>query len=128
MLTHQPLVAFVGASDPNRAKAFYQGTLGLQLVEENPYVLLFHAGGTQLTVSITPKVVLAGYTVLGWIVDDIRAKIPDMSAAGIVFERYPGMEQDELGIWTVPGAGAMVAWFKDPDGNTLSLTQMPKRY
>jgi catechol 2,3-dioxygenase-like lactoylglutathione lyase family enzyme len=127
MLSHQPLVAFVGASEPSRAKAFYEGTLGLRLVEENPYILMFDAGGTQLIVSIVPKVVLAGYTVLGWVVDDIRSKIADMSHAGIAIERYPGMPQDEFGVWTEPASGAQVAWFQDPDGNTLSISQLPPR-
>ena len=123
MLSNQPLVAFVGVSDPARAKAFYQGTLGLTLVNESPFALFFDADGTQLLVSIVPKVIPAGYTVLGWQVADIRKKIAELSAAGVVFERYPGMAQDALGIWMAPGSAAQVAWFKDPDGNTLSLSQ-----
>ena len=123
MLNQQRLVAFVGVSSGAAAKALYQDSLGLRLVEENPFVLTFDANGSMLVAHIVPKVVPAGYTVLGWTVGDIRKEIADLAAAGIQVERYPRMEQDEFGVWTSPGGGAQVAWFKDPDGNTLSLSQ-----
>ena len=123
MLNNQPLVAFVGVTDPARAKAFYQGTLGLRLVSEQlPFALDFDANGTELRVSLVQQVVPAGYTVLGWQVADIEDEVKSLVSAGVVFERYPGMAQDELGIWKSP-SGARVAWFKDPDGNTLSVSQ-----
>jgi hypothetical protein len=75
-----------------------------------------------LRVTIVKEVHAAGYTVLGWKVPDIVAAANGLIAGGIIFERYPGMQQDELGIWTSPD-GAKVAWFKDPDGNTLSISQ-----
>jgi hypothetical protein len=75
-----------------------------------------------LRVTIAPNVVAAGYTVLGWKVPDAASAVKALTQAGVVFERYEGMPQDELGIWTAPG-GTKVAWFKDPDGNVLSVSQ-----
>jgi catechol 2,3-dioxygenase-like lactoylglutathione lyase family enzyme len=122
-LSDQSIIGFVASSDPDRAKKFYRDTLGLPLVsEEMPFALVFDAHGTMLRVAIVEKVVSAGYTVLGWRVPNIVAAAKALSQAGVRFERYPGMQQDELGIWSSP-SGARVAWFKDPDGNTLSISQ-----
>jgi catechol 2,3-dioxygenase-like lactoylglutathione lyase family enzyme len=122
-LSDQSIIGFVATSDPDRAKKFYRDTLGLPLVsEEMPFALVFEAHGTMLRVTIVEKVVFAGYTVLGWQVPNIVAAAKALSQAGVRFERYSGMQQDELGIWSSPG-GASVAWFKDPDGNTLSISQ-----
>jgi len=122
-LSDQSLIGFVAASDPDRAKKFYRDTLGLHLVsEEMPFALVFDAHGTMLRVTIVQKVVPAGYTVLGWQVPNIVAAAKALSEAGVRFERYQGMEQDELGVWSSPG-GARVAWFKDADGNTLSISE-----
>jgi catechol 2,3-dioxygenase-like lactoylglutathione lyase family enzyme len=117
-----PLVAFVGTTDPTRAKAFYQDTLGLELRSEDAFALVFDVNGTTLRVTTVPQVMAAGYTVLGWIVPDIDDAVRDLRAVGIAFERYEGMPQDDRGVWQAPH-GARVAWFKDPDGNTLSITQ-----
>ena len=125
-LRTQPIIAFVSTADPKRAKKFYRDMLGLRLVlEEIPFALVFDAHGTMLRVSIVPKLTPAGYTVLGWKVPGITAAAKALTKAGVKFERYPGMQQDELGIWEAPG-GARVAWFKDPDGNTLSISQHPE--
>ena len=122
-LSEQSIIGFIAAADPGRAKTFYRDTLGLPLVsEEMPFALVFDAHGTMLRVTFVEKVNPAGYTVLGWNVPDIVAAAKALAAAGVGFERYPGMAQDEHGIWSAPG-GAKVAWFKDPDGNTLSLSQ-----
>jgi catechol 2,3-dioxygenase-like lactoylglutathione lyase family enzyme len=122
-LSHQSIIAFVATSDPDRARRFYGDILGLPLVsEEMPFALVFDAHGTMLRVTIVDKPVIAGYTVLGWQVPNIGAAAKALSEAGVRFERFPGMQQDELGIWSSPG-GASVAWFKDPDGNTLSISQ-----
>jgi catechol 2,3-dioxygenase-like lactoylglutathione lyase family enzyme len=122
-LSDQSSIGFVATSDPDRAKRFYRDTLGLPLVsEEMPFALVFDARGTMLRVTIVQKVVSAGYTVLGWQVPNIVAAAKSLSRAGVRFERYSGLQQDELGIWFSPG-GASVAWFKDPDGNTLSISQ-----
>jgi catechol 2,3-dioxygenase-like lactoylglutathione lyase family enzyme len=122
MLETRPIIAFVATTMRARAKEFYSKTLGLRLVSEDDFALVFDAGGTMLRVALVRKLQPADYTVLGWIVPDIRHAVQDLSERTVVFQRYPGLEQDELGVWTAPG-GARVAWFKDPDGNTLSLTQ-----
>jgi len=123
MLSDSKLVGFVGVRDPERAKAFYRDTLGLKLVlEELPFALVFDCQGTMLRVTIVREVAAAPYTVLGWEVTDITAMASQLAAGGVKFQRYPGLPQDELGIWTAPG-GARVAWFQDPDGNLLSISQ-----
>lgn len=122
MLGSSPVIAFAATTDPGRAKAFYAGTLGLRLTGEDPFALVFDAGGTMLRVATVPAVKPAGYTVLGWQVLDIDRAVRGLAEKGVAFERYDGMPQDEQGIWTSPG-GARVAWFLDPDGNTLSLTE-----
>lgn len=127
---HQPksplgsrdIVAFVATRDPGRAETFYRDVLGLQLVSEDQFALVFDAHGTMLRVTTVHEIARAKYTVLGWRVPDIVAAARDLQQAGVTFERYDGMGQDALGVWTAPG-GARVAWFKDPDGNTLSITQ-----
>ena len=122
-LSDHSIIGFVATSDPERARKFYSDTLGLPLVEEQmPFALVYDAHGTMLRVTIVKKVNPAGYTVLGWKVSSIAAAAKALSSAGVRFEHYQGMEQDDLGIWTSPGGGR-VAWFKDPDGNTLSISQ-----
>jgi catechol 2,3-dioxygenase-like lactoylglutathione lyase family enzyme len=116
-------VAFVATAAPKKAKKFYRDTLGLRLVDENPFALVFDVNGTMLRVTQVDKVVVAGYTVLGWDVPDIIDIVTRLKKAGVTFQRYNGMGQDKLGIWRSP-SGAKVAWFKDPDGNTLSVTEM----
>jgi len=116
------IVAFVATRDPDRAKTFYRDTLGLTLVSEDPFALVFDAHGTMLRVTTVPQVAAAVYTVLGWRVPNIVKTSSDLQKAGVTFERYAGMRQDERGVWKSP-SGALVAWFKDPDGNTLSITQ-----
>jgi catechol 2,3-dioxygenase-like lactoylglutathione lyase family enzyme len=122
-LADNDVIAFVATRDPKRAQDFYQGVLGLRLVsDELPFALVFDAHGTMLRVTVVRELAPAGYTVLGWGVKDIKAAAQALTATGVVFARFPGMEQDEQGVWTAPG-GAKVAWFKDPDGNTLSISQ-----
>jgi catechol 2,3-dioxygenase-like lactoylglutathione lyase family enzyme len=125
MLKSNALIAFVATTDPGRSKKFYAKTLGLPLVTEDGFALVFDAGGTMLRVATVQKLQPAGYTVLGWIVPNIAATVRKLKRRGISFQRYPGMEQDELAIWTSP-SGARVAWFEDPEGNTLSLTEFAK--
>jgi catechol 2,3-dioxygenase-like lactoylglutathione lyase family enzyme len=126
MLGSQDLVAFVAVTDVARARAFYEGVLGLTLTEDTPFAVVFDANGTTLRVTPVEHLEPPGYTVLGWRVDDIAASIRELVARGVSFNRYDGMDQDELGVWTPPG-GAQVAWFHDPDGNNLSLTQEAPR-
>jgi len=122
MLGSHKIIAFVATRDALRAKVFYRDTLGLRLVSEEPFALVFDAQGTMLRVSIVQQLAPAKHTVLGWDVPDIMAAAQDLQKAGVRFERYEVLPQDELGIWTAPG-GARVAWFKDPEGNVLSITE-----
>jgi len=121
MLGAYNVIAFVATKQPERAKLFYSKTLGLRLVADTPFALVFDAGGTMLRISKVGALTPAPYTVLGWKVPNIRVTVEHLTSGGVTFERYKGMPQDELGIWTTPD-GDKVAWFKDPDGNTLSLT------
>lgn len=117
------IVAFVTVVEVDKARRFYRDTLGLQLVREDlPFALVFDANGIMLRVSISKQHVALPGTVLGWDVPDIRAAIRGLASAGVRFERYSFLEQDEQGIWTSP-SGAKVAWFKDPDANLLGLTE-----
>jgi catechol 2,3-dioxygenase-like lactoylglutathione lyase family enzyme len=123
ILGSSKIVAFAGVANADRARAFYRDTLGLRLVSEDGFALAFDANGTMLRVSLVREVVAAPYTVLGWEVDDIAAKAKALTKAGVKLERYESfLTQDKLGIWTAPG-GTRVAWFKDPDGNLLSISQ-----
>jgi catechol 2,3-dioxygenase-like lactoylglutathione lyase family enzyme len=115
------IIAFVGTRNPGRAKEFYRDILGLNLVSEDHFAIVFDVHGTMLRVTTVPELAPAKFTVLGWEVKDIAAAVRDMQKAGVSFERYD-FPQDELGIWTAPG-GARVAWFKDPDDNILSVSQ-----
>ena len=120
------LMSFVATAHPAKAINFYRDILGpvlhLRLTEDTPFALVFDCGGTMLRVQKVEKIAPAQYTSLGWQVSDIRATIRSLSAAGVKFSRYPGLPQDDDGIWTTPD-GSQVAWFNDPDGNILSLTQ-----
>jgi catechol 2,3-dioxygenase-like lactoylglutathione lyase family enzyme len=122
MLKAAKIVAFVGTRQPDRARSFYRDALGLRLVSEDPFAIVFDAAGTMLRVSIVPELTPARFTVLGWQVADIAATSRALQKAGVALERFPGMQQDELGVWSSP-SGAKVAWFKDPDGNILSITE-----
>ena len=122
-IAQQNIIAFVAVRDPERARKFYRDTLGLRLVhEELPFALVFDVNGTMLRVTIVANLNPAPFTVLGWQVPDINIAVKALHQAGVVFQRFPGMPQDDLGIWTSPN-GAKVAWFKDPDGNMLSVSQ-----
>ena len=123
MLGTSSLIAIVMTSDGERAKRFYGETLGLRFVGDDGFAVIFDANGVTLRVSTMEGFQPAAYGVLGWKVDDIAATAKALEAAGVPMERYPFFEQDELGIWTAPGGVAKVAFFKDPDGNVLSITQ-----
>ncbi len=122
MLDSSDLVAFVPTTDAGRARSFYERTLGLPLESESPTACVFQAHNAVLRVTVVEEVAKAPYTVLGWSVSNIAAIIRDLGERGVEFVRYEGMDQDDLGVWQAPG-GARIAWFKDPDGNTLSITQ-----
>ncbi len=122
-LNGYPVVAFIPTLNPDRAKAFYRDVLGLRLTAEQlPFALVFDAHGITLRVTVVNELTPPPYTALGWEVPNIRGAVMALTQKGARFERYPNMTQDELGIWIAPG-GTRVAWFRDPDGNILSLSQ-----
>jgi catechol 2,3-dioxygenase-like lactoylglutathione lyase family enzyme len=122
MLEKSEVIAFVSSTDLRQARVFYEQTLGLRLIEQNDFACVFDANGAMLRVTAVAEVARAGYTVLGWRISDIAATVRGLAAKGVLFLRYDGMDQNESGVWTTPG-GDKVAWFADPDGNVLSLTQ-----
>ena len=123
MLNHYPPIAFIATDDASRSVAFYRDTLGLEMIADEPFALVFELhDGTPLRIAKVEQLQAPPYTVLGWSVDDIEKVITGLSERGIEFARYSHMPQDELGVWTTPD-GTKIAWFKDPCGNTLSLTQ-----
>lgn len=115
-------ILFLATANSNQSRAFYAGVLGLTFVADEPPALVFQLGDSMLRIQKVDRVYKAPYTALGWSVSDIRQTVQQLRAAGVVFERYEGMNQDADNIWHAP-SGAFVAWFKDPDANTLSLTQ-----
>ena len=121
------LVAFAPTTDPAKARAFYEGVLGLRLVaDEKPFALVFDANGTMLRVTTVHELHPHPFTVLGWHVENIEETVDKLAAAGVEFNRYKGVnDADPRGIWNSP-SGARVAWFKDPDGNVLSVTRFPE--
>ena len=124
MLENQKLVAFVPVRNADTARDFYRDKLGLHLFFEDNFALVFDAGGVRLRVTIVGDFQPQKFTVLGWQVSDAAEFARQLAAAGIPLVRVPGLQQDDLGIWTAPG-GAKVAWFRDPDGNMLSISQHP---
>ena len=120
MLEHAKQVGFIGVSDLEAAQQFYGEVLGLELTDARPYALVHETPECQLRITLVEEVREAPYTVLGWAVADLEGEIDRLLGAGVTFNRYEGMEQDERGIWASP-SGARVAWFHDPDGNNLSL-------
>jgi catechol 2,3-dioxygenase-like lactoylglutathione lyase family enzyme len=123
MLAKAKVVAFVSITDSARARAFYGETLGLSIVHEDDFAIVLDANGTTVRVSKVKELAPQPFTVLGWSVPDVAATVKALGAKGVRFERYSFLEQDDLGVWTAPG-GAKIAWFKDPDGNVLSLSQV----
>jgi len=122
MLTNNDSVSFVATVDAAASRVFYEEKLGLKLVAEEYYSLVFDLNGHTLRVTKVEEFIRAEHTVFGWYVNNIEETVKDLVTAGVVFEVYEGMLQDENGVWVSP-SGAKVAWFKDPDGNNLSITQ-----
>jgi catechol 2,3-dioxygenase-like lactoylglutathione lyase family enzyme len=121
VLDSASVVGFIPTTDFGRATAFFATKLGLRLVAKDDFALVFESGGTTIRIVKVTGFAPAGFTILGWQVDDIRKCVVALRKRGIAFKRYAGMKQDALGIWTAPG-GTRVAWFKDPDGNVLSVS------
>jgi catechol 2,3-dioxygenase-like lactoylglutathione lyase family enzyme len=116
------VVTFIPTRDPSQAKSFYEGTLGLRFVRDDQFALVFDIAGTMLRIARAPDFTPAPFTILGWEVKDIRKTALELKERAVKFEIFEGFGQDQLGIWTAPG-GHQVAWFKDPDGNLLSISQ-----
>jgi catechol 2,3-dioxygenase-like lactoylglutathione lyase family enzyme len=122
MLEKQTLMAFVATTDGARARKFYGEVLGLKIVSDDPFALVCEANGAPLRIQKVESLGPQPWTVLGWEVADVEATVDGLMGRGVRFERFDGMQQDPRGIWNAPG-GARVAWFKDPDGNVLSVTE-----
>ena len=122
MLEGSKLVAFIATTDSGKARAFYEGLLGLTFVSNDEFAMVLASDGIQLRVQKVKELTPQSHTVLGWFVTSIEEVIRAISAAGFQFERYAFLQQDARGVWTAP-SGALVAWLKDPDGNLISFTQ-----
>ena len=122
MLSSSKLIGFVPTKDSQKARAFYEGKLGFQFVSDDQFALVMRAGETMIRIAKAQDFTPAPYTVLGWEVRDIEAIVRWLTQRGVVFEKYPFVQDRELGIWTTPN-GDKVAWFKDADGNVLSVSQ-----
>ena len=123
MLATAKIIAFVATTDGTRARRFYETVLGLRVISDDAFALALDVNGTMLRVQKVKRLSPALHTILGWAVLDIKGTVDDLQTKGVEFVKYSGMPQDERGIWRSP-SGASVAWFKYPDGNTLSLTQL----
>ena len=115
------VVTFLLTQNPDAALAFYRDTLGLKFLRDDGFALVFDLGGVLLRISKVPSFTPAQHTVLGWECGDIVSVADELAGKGVAFTRYPNMDHNERGICTFPG-GDKVAWFKDPDGNVLSLS------
>jgi catechol 2,3-dioxygenase-like lactoylglutathione lyase family enzyme len=122
MLATSRMIGFVPTKDSKKAREFYEGKLGFQFVSDDPFALVMRAGETMIRIAKAKDFTPAAYTVLGWEVQRIEEVVGWLKDRGVEFEKYPFVQDQELGVWTAPN-GDKVAWFKDPDGNVLSLSQ-----
>ena len=122
MLSNRSITAFIASTQPRRAKKFYRDTLGLRLIGDDAFAVVFDCAGVELRIQKVEALQPHAFTALGWHVVSIQDSVSALAKRGVAFERYGFMEQDERGVWQSP-SGAKVAWFKDPDGNLLSLTE-----
>jgi catechol 2,3-dioxygenase-like lactoylglutathione lyase family enzyme len=122
MLASSKLIGFVPTKDSKKARDFYENKLGFQFVSDDQFALVMKAGDTMIRIAKAKDFTPAQYTVMGWEVADAAKVVEWLTARGVVFEKYPFVQDQKLGIWTTPN-GDKVAWFKDPDGNVLSVSQ-----
>jgi catechol 2,3-dioxygenase-like lactoylglutathione lyase family enzyme len=122
MLASGKMVGFVLTKDYDKARSFYEGKLGFEFVSLDQFALAMKAGAHNIRISKAPNFTPLQSTVLGWDVEDIQAVVTWLKQRGVALEKYPFIQNPELGIWTTPN-GDKVAWFKDPDGNVLSVSQ-----
>ena len=125
MLSNNSIIAFIPTTDAARARTFYEGLLGLRFVSDDNFALVMDANGTTVRIVRAGEFTPQPFTILGWEVEDIESIVPQLTIKGLDFTRYDFIPQSPAGIWAAPD-GSKVAWFKDPDGNTLSLSQHPK--
>jgi catechol 2,3-dioxygenase-like lactoylglutathione lyase family enzyme len=122
MLSTCPIIAFVPTRDAAKARTFYEGVLGLRFVSDDDFAIVMDANGTMIRIVRVGEFTPMPFTILGWRVNDIDQAVAELTRKGLVFARYAYFEQNPEGIWTAPN-GAKVAWFLDPDGNVLSVSQ-----
>jgi len=122
MLATSSIVGFIPTKDAERARSFYETQLGLNFLSDDSFALVFDANGTTIRIVRVVGYSPAPFTILGWKVASIRECAARLQQNGIQFQKYPGLQQDDTGIWTAPG-GTRVAWFTDPDGNLLSISE-----
>jgi catechol 2,3-dioxygenase-like lactoylglutathione lyase family enzyme len=122
MISKGEVMGFIPTTDSARARHFYESILELQFVSDDAFALVFESNGTVIRIAKLETLAPAPYTILGWQVNDIEDEVRTLAGRGVLFERYPPLEQGEVGVWTAPG-GTKIVWFQDPDGNLLSLSQ-----
>jgi catechol 2,3-dioxygenase-like lactoylglutathione lyase family enzyme len=122
MLASSKLIGFVPTKDSAKAREFYEGKLGFQFLKDDGFALVLRARESMIRIAIVKDFTPPPFTVLGWEVSNIGEVVAWLQKRGVVFEKYPWVPDKELGIWTAP-TGDKVAWFKDPDGNVLSVSQ-----
>lgn len=122
MLSESEVMGFIPIKDAVQARAFYEGVLGLRFISDDQFALVVESRQTVIRITKITEFTPAPFTILGWRVQNIEEEVKTLAARGVSFQRYPGLTQNDLGIWTSP-SGARIAWFRDPDGNVLSLSQ-----
>jgi catechol 2,3-dioxygenase-like lactoylglutathione lyase family enzyme len=122
MVAASKLIAFIPTQNADSALSFYRDVLGLRFLSDDSFAIVMESNGNTVRLVRLEKFTAASYTILGWQVEDIEKTVKELTAKGLAFQRYSFLEQSEDGIWTSP-SGAKVAWFHDPDGNTLSFSQ-----
>ncbi len=125
MLGAHDVISLIPIVDAKAARSFYEKTLGLRFISDDDFALVFEVNGRFLRLTKVQELTPQPFSIIGWQVPDAEATVRALAKAGVEFERYGFMDQDELGIWAVPDGSAKVAWFKDPDGNLLSLVESP---
>lgn len=125
MLGHEKLVAFAATTDGERSARFYEQVLGLRIQSDDAFALVLDANNVELRLQKIERFAPQPFTVLGWQVSDVQTTVDSLARRGVQFERYSWLEQDDRGVWSAP-SGARIAWFKDPDGNLLSVAQYAK--
>jgi len=125
MLAQCDVIGFIPSKDAARARNFYETTLGLRFLSDDLFAVVMESNGTMIRIVQVKDFTPFPFTILGWMVENMEEEVSTLIERGVSFKRYPWLEQTEAGVWNAPG-GAKVAWFQDPDGNVLSLSQHPK--